>query len=345
METVCEVLELSTRTVARWRSGKDEGDARRGPKTKPTNALTAEEKARILEVSNSPEYRDLCPKQIVPLLADKGTYIASESSFYRVLKEAGQLNHREPSAPRKSKKPDEHIATGPNQVWAWDITYVRSNIAGKLFYFYMILDVWSRKIVGWSVHDEESSEHSSALITKACLDEGVERDKLVLHADNGGPMKAATMLATLRRLGVGASFSRPRVSDDNAYAEALFRTLKYRPGYPRKPFPSTEATSSWMSGFVDWYNNKHQHSAIRYITPAARHAGSDTKILAAQHELYQRARARMPARWVRKTRNWTPVGAVMLNPVRDAAVGPKRHAPRIVVAPVDGVSASNGGHA
>lgn len=137
---------------------------------------------------------------------------------------------------------------------------------------------------------------------------------LVLHADNGGPMKGSTMLTTLHRLGVLASFSRPRVSDDNPYAEALFRTLKYRPGYPREPFETLDAARAWLAGFVAWYNTEHLHSAIRYVTPDERHAQLDTGILAKRHDLYRAACARTPRRWTRHTRTWTPIGAVALNP-------------------------------
>jgi transposase InsO family protein len=155
---------------------------------------------------------------------------------------------------------------------------------------------------------------SANLIERATREHDVPQNSLVLHADNGGPMKGSTMLATLHKLGVLASFSRPRVSDDNPYAEALFRTLKYRPGYPRKPFQSIDEARAWVAGFVAWYNTEHLHSAIRYVTPDERHAGMDKPLLAARHQLYQTAYGRTPRRWSRQTRNWTPVGAVALNP-------------------------------
>ena len=163
----------------------------------------------------------------MPTLADRGEYIASESSFYRVLHEEGQMQHRERARPRTSTKPKEHIARAPNQVWCWDITYLRSSVRGVFFYLYLIVDIYSRKIVGWWVAAEESMDIAADLIERATREQHVPSDTLVLHADNGGPMKGSTMLATLHRLGVLASFSRPRVSDDNPYAEALFRTLKY----------------------------------------------------------------------------------------------------------------------
>jgi transposase InsO family protein len=310
----CAQVDLSVRTVERWRAQDGGDDKRAGPIASPVHKLTDEERAAVLEVANSPEFRDKSPRQIVPTLADRGEYIASESTFYRVLHEEGQIQHRERSRPRTMSKPKEHIARAPNQVWCWDITYLRSAVRGTFFYLYLMIDIYSRKVVGWWVAAEESMETAALLVDRAVREQRVNRGDLVLHADNGGPMKGSTMLATLHRLGVLASFSRPRVSDDNPYAEALFRTLKYRPGYPRKPFETIDAARAWVAGFVAWYNTEHLHSAIRYVTPDERHAQLDAGILAKRHGLYRAARARTPRRWTRHTRNWTPIGAVALNP-------------------------------
>jgi putative transposase len=311
----CEILGISVRSTERWRLDADGNDQRAGPLSTPPHKLTEAERKTVLEIANSCEFRDKSPRQIVPTLADRGQYIASESTFYRVLHEEGQMQHRERARPRTSTKPKEHIAKAPNQVWCWDITYLRSSVRGVFFYLYLVIDIYSRKIVGWWVATEESMEIAAMLIERATREQNVPVDTLVLHADNGGPMKGSTMLATLHRLGVLASFSRPRVSDDNPYAEALFRTLKYRPGYPRKPFESVDAARAWVAGFVAWYNTQHLHSAIRYVTPNTRHARRDAELLAARHRVYTMARTRTPRRWTRHTRNWTPVGAVALNPV------------------------------
>ena len=284
--------------------------------TEPANKLSATERQRILDVVNSPRFRDLSPKQIVPTLADEGTFFASESTMYRVLRAAGQLEHRGRAKPPKHRRPDELVATGPNQVWCWDITLLPSSIRGKFFYLYMIVDVFSRKIVGKAVHDTESAIHAAVLITVACAAEGVARDQLVIHSDNGGPMKGATMLATLQALGVAASFSRPGVSDDNPFAEAAFRTLKYRPEYPSR-FLSIEAAHAWVDRFADWYNHHHLHSAIGFVTPHQRHAGVDVAILKHRKVVYEAARRRHPARWSRSCRSWDRVAVVRLNP-RDA---------------------------
>ena len=205
------------------------------------------------------------------------------------------------------------IRPGPNQVYSWDITYLAASIRGVFYRLYMVEDIYSRKIVGWEVHEDETAEHASVLIRKTCLAEGVCAAGLVLHSDNGGPMKGATMLATLQRLGVVPSFSRPTVSDDNPYSESLFRTLKYTPAYPTKPFYSLAAAREWVHRFVQWYNEEHRHSSIQYVTPGQRHRGEDVAILAARKRLYEEAKQERPERSSGETRNWTPINEVWLN--------------------------------
>jgi len=314
-QTACDAMGLDPRTVQRWRMSKASTDLRSGPKTRPRNALSEHERADLLKIANSPKYRSKSPKQIVPLLADEGIYLASESTFYRILHAEGQVKHRERSrAPEHRHRPAEYTATGPNQVWTWDITYLKTTVKGVFYYLYMALDVWSRKIVGFEVHAEESSSYAAQFAAAACCVEGVEQGSLVLHADNGSPMKGATMLAKLQELGVAASFSRPSVSNDNPFSESLFRTAKYRPEYPTKPFDSLEAAKAWAASFVNWYNNEHLHSEIRFVTPESRHVGEDTEILQARAAVYRKARERNPDRWSAGVRDWTPVATVTLNP-------------------------------
>lgn len=311
----CNLLGLAARTVQRWRRQGEQGfDRRFGPKTPPRNRLTQSERQKVLEAAHRPEHVDLSPKQIVPHLADDGIYLASESTFYRVLREEDALQHREPSRPRSVSRPREHIATRPLEVWSWDITYLRSAVRGAFYYLYLVEDIWSRKIVGWEVHEEESMDLSSALIDDVAARLGCDPRGLVLHSDNGGPMKGSTMLATLERLGIVPSFSRPHVSDDNAYSESLFRTLKYRPAYPSGAFASIEAARTWVADFVTWYNTMHLHSAIHFVTPQDRHTGKDKAILADRQRVYEAARKRNPQRWSGKTRNWERVEVVTLNP-------------------------------
>ncbi len=316
-ERACEVLGLTERSVQRWGRADVGDDGRAGPRTRPANALTPAERAKVLEVVNSPEYRDLPPKQVVPRLADAGCYVASESTIYRILRSEGQDAHRGRARPRTVRRIDEHVATAANQVWSWDITYLPSAVRGRFFYLYLVEDIWSRRIVGFEVHEEESMDLSSVLVLTTCTAEGVDPRGLVLHSDNGGPMRGSTMLATLNHLGIVASFSRPSVSDDNPFIESLFRTLKYRPAYPYRPFETLEQARTWVAGFVTWYNTEHRHSGIRFVTPNERHDGREGDVLAQRIRVYERARRKHPNRWSRGTRNWTPAPAVFLNPKRD----------------------------
>src|SRR3990170_4092293 len=267
----CAVLEVSLRTVERWEKARDQGDQRRGPATGCAHALSAQEKQAIVKVSSSPEYRDLSPWQIVARLADTGKYLGSESSFYRVLKQNDLLTHRHNSKPRVHRRPKDLTAKTPNQVWSWDITYLSSPIRGAYYYLYLVEDIFSRMIVGWSIEEVESADHAGLLIDRICQEQGIAKGQLTLHSDNGGPMTGATMVATLERLGVIPSLSRPAVSDDNPYSESLFKTLKYRPSYPDSAFSGIDQAREWVSRFVRWYNTEHLHSAIRFVTPSSRH--------------------------------------------------------------------------
>jgi transposase InsO family protein len=311
--SACAEVGLSVRTIQRWRAQGGGEDARRGPRKPPANKLSLDERQKMLETVNLPEFRNLSPNQIVPRLADQNIYLASESTMYRILREEKQLTHRQRSRPATHSRPREYVAMGPCEVWSWDITYLRSSVRGIFFYLYMIEDIWSRKIVGWDVHEHESTEFAAELFRRTCTELNLDPTGLVLHQDNGGPMKGSTMLATLQSLGVVASFSRPRVSDDNPYSEALFRTLKYRPEYPSDPFGSVQDARTWVTSFVAWYNTQHQHSAIRFVTPEQRHQGLDRAILANRHVVYQLARSRHPNRWSGMTRNWKPILEVGLN--------------------------------
>jgi len=279
----------------------------------PGNKLSDSERKRVLEIINSEDFRDLSPNQIVPMLADQGKYVASESTMYRILRAEGQQNHRETSREPRAK-PNEHVATGPNQVWSWDITYCVSSVRGQYHYLYLMLDVWSRKIVGWRVHDQESMEHASDLVIRAALAENIDAGKIVLHSDNGSPMKGATMLATLNALGITASFSRPSVSNDNPYSESLFRTLKYRPEYPRRPFENIEEVTAWVSAFVAWYNEEHLHSNLCFVTPEQKHQGLDIQILTKRSAIYEAARQKNPEKWSGKIRSWKATDVTILNP-------------------------------
>jgi putative transposase len=319
LHAACEVIGISARTIERWRSQPGGDDRRCGPRRRPRNALTAVEDAHLLTVMTSPQYGHLSPKQLVPQLADTGKYIASESTMYRFRKRVGLGDHRRPGRhTHVTRGATAHQATGSNQLWSWDITYLPTAIRGRFLRLYLVLDVWSRRIVGGDVHEHENATHAATLIQRICAESGVDPNGLVLHSDNGKPMRGRTMVVTLQWLGIVPSFSRPHVCNDNPYSEALFRTLTQTPVYPRLPFADREAAHRWVARFVNWYNSEHPHSAIRYVTPDERHSGADVAILARRHALYQHAQSRKPERWPRNTRNWTPLGTVVLNPDRNS---------------------------
>lgn len=310
----CELLGISARTYQRWCHVNNLLDKRQQVRKQPANKLTEIERQKILTLANSAPYADLPPCQIVPRLADLGNYIASESTFYRVLREANQLQHRGRTKPKSHRRPRELVATGSNQVWSWDISYLATRVFGLFYYLYFVIDIFSRKIVGWAVHEQESSEYASLLLRDICQTEHILPDQVTLHSDNGAPMKGATLLATLQALGVSTSFSRPAVSNDNPYSESAFRTAKYCCFYPEKPFASINAAREWVAGFVTWYNHEHYHSGLNFITPEQRHTGKANAILKNRKHVYHRAKQQHPERWSGNIRNWNLPQEVILNP-------------------------------
>ena len=337
----CALAGLDPRTLQRWKTGDGLSVSDRRPdadRPVPSHALSEAEQARIIAVANEPRFSETPPARIVPALADEGIYIASESSFHRVLRARGQMHRRgRAQPPRKSGPPRTHIATRPGEVWCWDVTFLPSQMQGRWFYLYLILDLYSRKIVGFEVHDTDTAEHAAHLARRTALAEGIHAmpTRPVLHGDNGATLKATTVLAMLHWLGIMPSYSRPRVSDDNAFVEALFRTAKYRPVFPQKGFPDLAPARQWANRFVHWYNHEHRHSGIRYVTPAQRHGGHDRTLLAERHAIYQRARERNPRRWSGQTRNWTPISDVTLNPERDSLV-PSQTSPAQLLGSIGG---------
>jgi transposase InsO family protein len=293
-------------------------DRRKGSSRFVSHRLKEEERRRILLTCNQPEYAALPPGQIVPILADQGLYIGSERSFYRVLHAHGQAHRRGRARPPQEPREVPRLkAEGPNEVWSWDITYLPTSVRGVWLYLYLVIDVWSRKIVAWDVAEREDSKIAADLVSRACLRERISkgrRQPLILHADNGNAMRAATLEVRLEELGVLRSFSRPRVSNDNPFSESLFRTVKYRPDYPRRPFQSVEEACGWVGTFVEWYNRQHRHSGIRFVTPVQRHSGEAQAICRHRARIYEQARQRHPRRWSRSTRCWRQPEVVWINP-------------------------------
>lgn len=310
-EHACDIAGISIRTYQRWRRNCAE-DNRKGAAKRIPRKLSADEIERVKETACLPEYRDLTPYEIVAILAEKSEYIASERTFYRILKAMGLIHHRgDGKAPVMRAEPQELVATGPDQVWSWDITWLKTDVRGLFYYAYVVKDIWTKDIVGWEIHEREDDELSAELFKRLKNKHGMKG--VYLRSDNGNPMKGATMLMTLYNLGVIPSYSRPRVSNDNPFIESLFKTLKYTAGYPGC-FKDLDHARTWMADFVNWYNTEHRHSAIGYVTPQQRRNGDYKKIFAKRNDAVARARESHPERWVKKQRVWGCDEAVYLNP-------------------------------
>ncbi|MGT2493414.1 IS3 family transposase [Cupriavidus basilensis] len=321
--SACEELGLNERTLQRWRHTPEDG--RPGAqRPAPANKFSEAERQAVLAAANQPGYESLTPHQIVPKLADEGRYVASESTFYRVLKAEGQGCRRGRSRQAKPRAPTTHRADGPNQVWCWDITWLPTTVKGRFFYWYMMQDIYSRKLVSTQVHESETVEHAGRLLALGCLREQTAGRPLVLHSDNGSVMKGMSMRAAMQDLGVVPSYSRPRVSNDNAYAESLFRTAKYCPLWPDRPFDTLQQAREWVHRFVRWYNEEHRHSGLKYVTPNQRHRGEAPRLLAQRTVVYEAARMRHPQRWSAGIRDWDLAPEVYLNPEREG-VAPRQY--------------------
>lgn len=315
----CQVVGITERTYRRWQqTSYDRRIDRINPEIAVQRRLTQEEETAIIDVCTEERFASYPASQIVPALADEGVYLASESSVYRILKRH-KMNARRGRAQRRNKpaKPKAYTATAPGQVYTWDITFLPSTIIGVFFKLYLVIDLYSRKIVGWEVHDRESSDLAKALIYRTQLREQVDPNQLTVHSDNGSPMRGVTLRAMFEALGVTASYSRPGVSNDNPFSESLFRTLKYCPNYPEKPFSSIDAAREWVMEFVTWYNHQHRHSSLKFVTPHERHTFQDVKIRKERKLLYEAAKAKNPSRWSRDTRNWDISHEVVLNPDKE----------------------------
>ena len=298
------LLGVGLTTLQRWRRqfvGDGDGvDRRKGSHRHVAHRLSEEERQRILLTCNEPEFAALPPGQIVPVLADRGLYIGSERSFYRVLHAHGQIHRRGRARPPQEPRPVPRLrAVAPNQLWSWDITYLPTTVRGVWLYLYLVIDVWSRKVVAWDVAErEEAATPTTAMPSRRLLEE----------------LRAATLESRLEELGMLRSFSPPRVSNDNPYSESLFRTAKYRPDDPRRPFANKGEACQWVASFVDWYNHQHRHSGIKFVTPHQRHNGDAVEICCHRAVVYEQARQRNPRRWSRATRCWRQPEVVWINP-------------------------------
>jgi putative transposase len=306
----CEVLEISVTTFRRWAAGNIT-DLRKGSQKNNPRKMTVEEEQVAIDTCCSKRFKDLNPYKIFMILLDEGLYIASVSTFYRVLKKHGLLNHRGNTRPAQNKsRPPEKIATGPNQVWCWDITWLKSHITGMFYYAYTIIDIWDRSIVKWAIHDREDETLAEELFRGALRDN--DNPNVWIHSDNGNPMKGTTLLALFYSLGICNSYSRPRVSNDNPFIESWFKTLKYDVSYPGK-FSSIADAREWFAMFVNNYNTKHAHSGLHYIAPKQVRDGEYPAIVKNRNKVVLEARAKNPIRWSRHAKQLPEEHIVTLN--------------------------------
>jgi putative transposase len=319
IKAVADLIGICSRTLRRWGidiSGQGFSvDRRKGAPREVAHRFTAKERQRVIDSVNDPRFADLTPAQIVAILAEERMYVGSESTIYRIMRQEGLLNHRgRTRLPRESRPVPVLEATGVYQVLAWDITLLPGPVKGQFYYLYMVIDVWSRRILGVEVHERECSVLASAFFDRVCRDEGISKETAaVLHSDNGAPMRSFTLAAKMAELGVSLSFSRPRVSNDNAYAESWFRTMKYHQSYPLRRFRELLSVKAWVDVFVDWYNAEHRHSGIKYVTPNQRHYGQADAICAIRQQTYEEAMHRHPQRWSRQPRDWSQPQVVSIN--------------------------------
>ena len=320
----CECVGISQRSYQRWSKAHELTDQRKGPRTTPSHALSKDERKAVIDLVNQPEYRNLTPEQIVAKEAENGRYLASERTLRRILHDEKMDTYRGRAKPPKRRSPPRSFkAQGPMQVLSWDITYLPdAQVRGHFFYLYAFLDLWSRKVVGWDVHREQTSQLASSLLQRIAQDYELS-PTCVLHSDNGAPMKGTSMLCTMQNLGILNSFSRPSVSNDNPFIESYFRHLKYVPSYPSDGFESLEHARSWVRSFVHWYNHEHLHSSLAYVTPEQRFQGHDKTILQKRRKTYEHASSRHPRRWTRGTRAWNRPDVVVLNPERVIQTQPR----------------------
>jgi putative transposase len=304
--TACAAFGVNERSNRHRRQNAD-GRARQRPlvelrerRAHPAR-LSGDEKQQIVAALCEERFCDLAPAQVYTTLLDEGVYLCSERQMYRVLAERGLVRERRRGHVHNSYTTPRLVATKPNQVWTWDITALRGPTKGVKYFLYTILDIFSRKTVGWAIHDSESEKHSRRLIRETCRRNGIDPKTLTIHADRGGPMTAGTVAELLNELGVTKSHSRPRVSNDNPYIEAHFKTLKYRPDYPAR-FDSISQARTWCRKFFTWYNEVHYHSGIGYLRPADLHDGNHTVIIERRQATLDRAQTAHPERFTKQPR-------------------------------------------
>lgn len=292
--TACDVLQVPRSSVYRARQPL----ARTRPKADPVRALSTPERDVVHHTLNSDRFADQSPREVYATLLDEGTYLCSPRTMYRVLDEHAEVRERRDQLRHPAYAKPELLATGPNQVWSWDITRVLGPTKWTYYYLYVMLDIFSRYVVGWLLAERESGTLAELLIADACTKQQIARDQLTIHADNGGPMIAKPVALLMTDLGVQSSHSRPHVSNDNPFSEAQFKTMKYQPDYPDH-FGSLVDARTWAQAFFPWYNTEHHHSGIGFMTPAAVHSGEAARLFAERQQTLHTAYAAHPERFVK----------------------------------------------
>lgn len=307
---LCRALHLPRSAVYRRRQPTPE----RAPRPPSSRALTVAEQATVRDTLNSARFQDQAPRQVYATLLDEGTYLCSWSTMYRILRRHDEVRERRNQLRHPAYTKPEVLATTPRQLWSWDITKLKGAQPWTYYYLYVIMDVFSRYVVGWMVMEREAASLAEVLIADTCAKEGIAPEQLTLHADRGSSMASKTVAQLLADLGVTKTHSRPHVSNDNPYSEAQFKTLKYRPDYPQA-FGSVEDARVWTRAFVAWYNQEHHHTGLGLLTPAMVHHGEAETVRNKRQAVLVAAQAAHPERFVRGTPRVPEVPtAVWINP-------------------------------
>jgi len=322
---LCSAINLPRATFYRWRgrtSGAEPRPVR--PRPAPPRALAPEERQQVLDQLHSDRFVDKSPGEVCATLLDEGQYLCSPRTMYRILASAQEVRERRDQLKHPVYTKPELLATGPNQVWSWDITKLLGPEKWTYFYLYVIIDIFSRYVVGWMVATRESAALASRLVWETCLKQGLPNDhNLIIHSDRGAPMKSKLLAQLLADLGITKSFSRPQVSNDNPFSESHFKTLKYHPGFPGR-FGCIEDARGHCGPFFDWYNDEHRHSGIEMLTPAMLHYGRADEILAARYNVLQAAYLARPERFVKgEPRVAQAPTAVWINPPGTVPAAPE----------------------
>jgi putative transposase len=312
--TACQVLGIPRSSLYRVRKPACRAKSPLAPRAQPARTLDESERSTVRDVLNSERFADRSPREIYATLLDEGVYLCHWRTMYRILAEHGEVQERRNQLRHPLYARPELLATGPNQLWSWDITKLRGPATWSYYYLYVMLDVFSRYVVGWLLAERESAQLAEELTAAACAKQEIQPGQLTIHADRGSAMVAKSMALLMSDLGVSKSHSRPHVSDDNPYSEAQFRTLKYSPGYPDR-FGSLADARQWSQTFFTWYNQEHHHTALGLLTPADVHYERSAAILAQRQTVLQRAYAAHPERFVKGAPALPPLpAAVWINP-------------------------------